>query len=255
MRFQLLAARLALTALVLAALMAGAAVAGVRLQLMPFASGLTLMTPAVAMAAIALICSLAWLAGALKRNEGTGKRAGLIALLGSLALLWPPLHALYGGLTAPPIHDVATDPEDPPQFVALAKLRRPGMNPVGFDGARRITFRGETGTTAYILHEYYSQLTKPVALIMSPNKMFWRSFEAAKRMGWTIVDSSEQQGRIEATSASFWFGQVSDIAIRVERAGTLGARLDVRAASETGDKDFGRNIALLKAYFRELNRK
>src|SRR4051812_25497110 len=119
MRFQLLAARLALTALVLAGLMAGAAVAGVRLQLMPFAGGLALMIPAVAMDAIALICALAWLTAALKRNEGTGKRAGLIALLGSLALLWPPLHALYGELTSPPIHDVAPHPEDPPQFVAL----------------------------------------------------------------------------------------------------------------------------------------
>jgi len=48
---------------------------------------------------------------------------------------------------------------------------------------------------------------------------------------------------------------VSYIAIRIQLAGNLGARLDVRAASETGDKDFGRNLALLKDYFRELNRR
>ena len=254
MRFQHLAARLALAALLLAALMAGCAVAGVRLKLMPYSSGLALMTPAVAMALIALICALAWLASALGRNQGAGKRAGLIALFGSLLLLWPPLHALYGGLTSPPIHDATTDPENPPQFVALAKQRQPGMNPVAFDGTRHIAFGDKSGTVAYILHEYYPSLTKPLALIMPPDKMFWRSFEAAKRMGWTIVASDEKTGRIEATSASFWFGQVSDIVLRIERAGALGARLDVRAASESGDKDFGRNLALLKAYFRELNR-
>jgi hypothetical protein len=253
MRFQLLAARLALAALVLAALAAAAAVAGVRLGLMPYLSGLTLMTPAVAMALIALTCALAWLFRALKNNDGTAKRAGMIALLGSVALLWPPLHTLYTGFNSPPIWDVSTDPEDPPQFVVLAKQRLPGMNPLAFDGQRRIAFQGESGTVAYILHEYYPKLTKPNAAFMTPNTAFWRNFEAVKRMGWTVIDYSEKDGRIEAKAPSFWFGQVSDIVIRVRRAGAMGARLDVRAQSEIGTKDFGRNLSLLTAYFSKLN--
>ena len=253
MRFQLLAARFGLAALILAALVAGAAVGGVRLGVMGFAQGLALMTPAVALGLIALICALAWLASALKRTEGTARRIGLVALIGSLLLLWPPLHALYGRLTSPPIHDATTDPDDPPLFVALAK-RGPGMNSAVFDGQRRIRFRGQDGTVAYILHEYYPTLTKPLALIMPPSKMFWRSFDAAKRMGWSIVDYSEKDGRIEATAPSFWFGQVSDVVIRVRPAGTLGGRLDLRAASERGDQDDGRNLALLKSYFRNLSR-
>src|SRR5256885_1008758 len=83
-----------------------------------------------------------------------------------------------------------------------------------------------------------------LALIMPPSKMFWRCFNAAKRMGWHIVDYNEKEGRIEATSTSFWFGQVSDIVIRVRPAGTLGARFDMRAESETGTRDFGRNLGL-----------
>jgi len=211
------------------------------------------MTPAVVLGLIALICSLAWLVSALKRNEGTARRMGLTALIGSLLLLWPPLHTLYARLTSPPIHDATTDPDDPPLFVALAK-RGPGMNSPDFDGQRRIRFRGEEGTVAYILHEYYFSLTKPLALIMPPAKMFWRSFDTAKRMGWTIVDYSEKDGRIEARAPSFWFGQVSDIVIRVRPAGALGAKLDLRAASEKGAVDDGHNLALLKSYFRNLNR-
>jgi len=253
MRFQLLSARFAAAALVLAALVAAAAVGGVRLGMMPYGQGLALMTPAVVLGLIALLLALAWLISALKRNEGTAKRVGLVALIGSLLLLWPPLHAFYGRLTSPPIHDATTDPDDPPPFVALAK-RGPGLNSPAFDGQRRITFRGETGTVAYILHEYYASLTKPLALIMPPSKMFWRSFDAAKRMGWTIVDYSEADGRIEAKAPSFWFGQVSDVVIRVRPAGEMGARLDLRAASETGAIDDGRNIALLKSYFRNLSR-
>jgi hypothetical protein len=252
MRFQLLCARLGLAALLLATLDAGVAVAGVRLNLFSFKSGLTLMVPASALAVIALICALAWLARALKRNQGEGRRIGLTALIGSLLLLWPPLHTVYRSFNAPPIHDATTDPEDPPAFVALAK-RAPGMNPPAFDGTRQIRFRGESGTVDYILHEYYPKLTRPDAAFITPDKAFWRNFETVKRMGWTIVDSSAKDGRIEARSASFWFDQVSDIVIRIRPAGTQGSRLDIRAQSESGDKDFGRNLALLQAYFAKLS--
>src|SRR5580704_11759229 len=105
MRFQLLCARLALAALVLAAIDAAVAVAGVRLNLFSFKSGLTLMVPASALGLIALICALAWMARALKRNQGEGRRIGLTALIGSLLLLWSPLHTVYRGFNAPPIHD------------------------------------------------------------------------------------------------------------------------------------------------------
>jgi hypothetical protein len=254
MRFQLLAARLALAALLLAAANAAIAVAGVRLGLFGYTSGLTLMVPAVAMGLIALLCALVWLVRALKHNQGEGKRIGLIALVGALLFLYPPLRTLYQGVNAPPIHDVTSNPEDPPRFVKLAQ-RGPGMNAPLFDNTTQVHYRGETGNAGYILHVFYLDLTKPFAFIMPPSRMFWRSFEAVKRMGWTIADSDPEGGRIEATSASFWFGQVTDIVIRIERAGAQGARMDIRAQNERGDKDFGRNVGLLKAYFRELNSK
>ena len=127
MRFQLLAARLALAALVLAAATAAAAVIGVRLGLFPYKSGLTLMVPAVALGVmLALICALAWLFSALKRNQGErqahrpGRIDGRFA-----ALLWPPLHILSvrklhhgaGQRRHPAIR------RNPPHFVVLAGKR------------------------------------------------------------------------------------------------------------------------------------
>jgi len=253
MTVQLLAARLALAALCLAALFSGVAVAGVRLELIAYPAGLTIMVPAVALGLIALALAIVWLARALKRNEGSGRRMGMIALAGSIALLWSPLHALYAGLNTLPVNDATTNPDNPPGFVTLAKRRAPGMNSPIFDGGRRITYQGESGTVSYMLHEYYPALTKPAAAFISPTRAFWRNFETAKRMGWVIVDYNEKQGRIEATSSSFWFGRVSDIVLRIEPAGSQGSRVDARAQSESDDKDFGRDIALLKAYFRELS--
>lgn len=247
MRFALFAARLALAALLLAALIAALAVASVRLGLASFPTGLEAMTVSVALALIALALALIWTASALKHNRGDGKRTGMTALIGALLLLYVPLHTVYQGLMAPPIHDATTDPEDPPRFVVLAK-RSSGDNSTVFDAKAQIHYRGETNTVTYMLHTYYAALTKPLALIMPTGKMFWRCFNAANRMGWHIVDYNEKEGRIEATATSFWFAQVSDIVIRVRPAGALGARFDMRAESENGTRDFGRNLGLMKAY-------
>jgi hypothetical protein len=234
----------------MALIAAALAIGVVRLGALPFENGLIIMAGATAFGVIALVLALVWLLRALGFNQAAGKRAGLVALFGSVLLLWPPLHTLFMGLTSPPIHDATTNPEDPPQFVALAK-RMPGMNPAAYDGSEQIHFQGETNTANFMLHTYYADLTHPKGrLLWSKSKLFWHCFEVAKTMGWHIVDYSEQQGRIEATDASFWFGQKAEIVIRVREAGSLGAIADVRSQSETGTRDYGANIARLKAYLK-----
>jgi hypothetical protein len=254
MRFQLFASRTAFAAVVLAVLAGAAAVAGVRLGLLTDKGGRTLMIPATLLGLAALALALAWLRSALARNEGEGKRLGLIALLGSLAFLYSPITYVYYGYKLLPIHDITTDPQDPPQFVALAKTHP--ANDRTFDGARKISYKGKQVTVAYAMQEEYGNqagqfLTKPhAALLVSPQKTFWRSFEVAKKLGWTIVDVSEKDLRIEATDRSLWFGRISDIVIRVRPAGTTGSRVDVRSESRDGELDHGRNAARLKAFFR-----
>lgn len=255
MRLQLFAARSGLGLMVLAYLAAAAALAGVRLKLMAFAAGLLVMGAATALALLALVGALVWAVCAFRHNRGEGRRPGLAALVGSLILLGPPLHALYMGLTSPAIHDAATSPEDPPQFVALARARGPGMNSALYDGDEKIRFHGETNTANYMLHTYYyyTGLTRPkVYLLWTKPKLFWHAFETAKRQGWHIVDYSEKDGRIEATDTSFWFGQTADIVIRVREAGPQGARLDARSENESGSRDFGQNIARLENFLNAL---
>ena len=257
MRFQPLTARLALIALGLGVAIAALAIGAVRAGLMDFDRARQVMIPAVAFGIAGLGLALAWMVSALRRNKAEEKRAGLAALLGSLLFLWPPLHAQYNAITSPAIHDVSSDPDDPPSFIALLKERGPHDNAPAFDN-RTLSYRGETGNVSYILHTFYgpnsgNPFTKPLALIMPQHRMFWRCFETAKKMGWRLVAWDEKSGRIEAAATSFWFGQVSDISIRVRPAGSRGARFDIRAQKRSGDVDYGRNIALIKAYRSRLN--
>jgi len=248
MRFQLFAARTAFAALLLAVLAGAGAVAGVRLGLLTDKGGQTAMIPATVLGLAALALALLWLRSALARNAGEGKHLGLIALLASLAFLYSPITYVYYGYKLLPIHDITTAPEDPPQFVALAKIHP--ANGRAFDGARKISYKSEEVTIAYAMHEEYQSLTKPhVGLLISPQKTFWRGFETVKKLGWTIVDASEKDLRIEATDRSLWFGRISDIVIRVRPAGSIGSRVDVRAESRDGELDHGRNAARLRQFF------
>jgi len=259
MRFQLLAARAALAALVLGVLLAAIAVAGVRLGQLSDPAGNNLMMPAVGLGLVALALALAWLYSALSRNQGAGKRPGLIAFFGALAFLYSPLTYVYYGFAALPIHDATTDPEHPPQFVSLAKV--PSANSRVYDGSRRIPYsgpdaryRGTEVTVDYAFHDKYPRLTKPHSgLLVSPQKAFWRAHDAVQRLGWTIVDTDEKDLRIEATDRSFWFGRTSDIVIRVRQAGAIGSRIDVRSMSREAGNDHGRNVERLKAFFNQFH--
>src|SRR5262249_54977457 len=147
---------------------------------------------------------------------------------GSLLLLYPPLTTLFHRLTSPPIHDFTTDTENPPRFVALLKQRGPGSNPPGYDGQAKIAFEGKTVTLDEVLHDHYRDILKPHAgfAIGSSDAIapfFRRDLAAARQTGWSIVDVNAAEGRIEASTASPWFGRVSDIVIQVRRSGA-GAR-------------------------------
>ena len=60
---------------------------GVRLGLLNDKGGSTLMIPATGAGLVALALALLWLNSALTRNDGDGKRTGLIALHGVLVFL------------------------------------------------------------------------------------------------------------------------------------------------------------------------
>ena len=223
---------------VIAALLLLAAGPGTRFELWDYRTGFQLMRWA-AFAGLAA----AGLASALLLLPRT-RRSGIALLLVALALgagaAFVPWYALQQARALPPIHDITTDTERPPQFAAILPLRAGAPNPAVYGGAD--VARAQIGA--------YPDL-RPHRMGAAPTDAFKRAQQAARDMGWEVVAADAAAGRIEATDTTFWFGFKDDVVIRVEADGT-GSRIDVRSVSRVGVGDVGANAKRVRAYLREL---
>src|SRR5262249_15415126 len=167
--------------------------------------------------------------------------AGVV--VGALVVYVPWQYGRLRGVV-PPIHDITTDTDNPPAFVAAVKLRPAGSNTVAYEGP----------TLASKQKAAYPDLA-PVKLGMPPADAFQRALDAARAMpGWTVVDSDAAAGRIEANQTSRWFRFTDDVVIRVAADGA-GSRIDVRSVSRVGRSDFGVNAGRIRAYTAALGQK
>jgi uncharacterized protein (DUF1499 family) len=140
----------------------------------------------------------------------------------------------------PYIHDITTDTENPPAFVAAARLRKDGDHPITYDGPEVATQQKEA----------YPEL---VPLITSAPAD--QVFEAAKStllgMGLTLSDADPAAGRIEATQKTFWYGFTDDVVVRITQT-PEGTRVDVRSKSRVGRSDLGQNAKRIRIFLAKL---
>jgi hypothetical protein len=225
-----------------------------------YRTGLEIVAPGAALGVIGAVAGAIWLYRALRDNNSGGWKFGVLGLAGCIVLAGIPLNQVRLYLISPPIHEITTDPEYPPEFVALLPLRGQASNSPNFDGMKLITYDGRRTHSAAAQKKAYPDI-KPYVALLNPRQsadvdpmkiLFWRAFERAKDQGWNIVYFNEKDGRVEATHTSFWFGLVQDISIRVRAAGKIGARLDIRAKSREGDNDMGETAQLVRSYLAAL---
>ena len=257
MRYQPILARVAFGGFLLGLAVALTACFGSRLGFWDYAKGVRILIPGVAIGAVALGCGLAWIARALAANNSLSWRLGGIGLVGSALLVGIPLNNLWLAYSLPAIHDISTDIGDAPQFRTLLTWRDGAPNPPAYDGPNLVTYDGERVTTS--LAQKYAYLDiKPLELLAGNTpqkefyrKLFWRALNAVHALNWQVASFDLKSGRIEATDTSFWFGNVSDIVIRVRQAGAIGVRIDIRAKSRIGVADRGRNAELIRRFLRK----
>ena len=227
-------ARVALGLAVLALLAVVLAGPGTRVGVWDFRRAFTLMRwgayGALGAAALGLL-GLA-LGGARKLSA-----AAVVLALAAFAGPWSQMRLVQ---SVPFIHDISTDTADPPKFVAVLPRRGPKSN-----------------TAEYAGEEIASQQRKaypdvqPLRLPVPPAQAFDRALAAARGMGWEIVDAAADQGRIEATATTPWFGFKDDVVVRV-RPDASGSVVDVRSLSRVGKSDLGANAKRIRAYLGRL---
>jgi hypothetical protein len=211
---------------------------GARMELWDFRTGFMLMRWAVYVGIGAATLALLMLLLPRTRRQGAGMLA--LALLIAVTTAAIPLYARSVARSVPPIHDISTDTERPPAFVAVLPLRADAPNSAVHAGA-------ELAATQRAA--YPDIATHRMAV--HANEAFLRAEQAARDMGWDIVAADAEAGRIEATDTTFFFGFKDDVVIRVEADGG-GSRVDVRSVSRVGASDVGTNAARIRAYLRRL---
>jgi uncharacterized protein (DUF1499 family) len=202
---------------------------------------LTLMPWAAYFGLAAVIVSILALAIGLVRRDWRGITLGLVALIGGGLVAYVPWHYDQIRQAVPSIHDITTDTDSPPAFVAVVALRQgEGVNPVAYEGAK----------IAEQQRRAYPDIV-PLTLGLAPDAAFRRALDTAEQMGWTIIASDKATGRIEASQRSRWMGFTDDIVVRVTPA-SAGSRIDLRSSSRYGRSDFGVNAARIRAYLTAL---
>lgn len=223
-----------------AAIVALAAGPGHRLGLWSFGTGFQILKwasyAALAAAAISLVAAVLTLPGRGRRGLGLA----LLGIVIGLATAYVPWSWKRTAERVPPIHDITTDLEDPPQFVEVLEERADAPNPAEYGGPE----------IAEQQREAYPDLG-PLVLDVPPDRAFVRAHEAASEMGWEIVASEPDEGRIEATDTTPWFGFEDDIIVRV-RPTDGGSRIDVRSVSRVGRSDVGTNAKRIRKYLDEI---
>jgi uncharacterized protein (DUF1499 family) len=201
---------------------------------------------ALACAILSILVAFAAFA-AIWHNGSRGMGRIVVALLISALVLAYPGYLAYKYRQLPAIHDITTDPIDPPRFEALARLRT-----------------GEDTNTAVYAGLYSAEQQRqaypdiePVRLDVSVQRAYDAALHLVTRHKWRIVDARPPQpprreGHIEAVARTPVMGLREDVVIRVLPDGD-GARIDIRSSSRHFESDLGSNAARIASLIEALN--
>jgi uncharacterized protein (DUF1499 family) len=213
-----------------------AAPLGSRVGLWSFVIGFLLLALSLLVGLIG--ASLSLVAG-FKTGQWQMAAAGIVV---GLAVVSVPSAFIMSGVGKPPIHDITTDTENPPPFVAILRLRAGAANPPEYAGSE----------VADQQRRAYPDIA-PLVVHQTARDAFDRVSAAVRDLGWDLIASDPSSGRIEATDTTFWFGFKDDVVVRITKDPSgQGSRIDVRSKSRVGVGDVGTNARRVRELLSRL---
>lgn len=240
----------------------GAAVAAVLLGLFaskgsdwgfwPWQAGMTGVTWSAGLAAIAFLAALFFGWRARKGGVAIPRFLRWIGTLVSLGyLVW--LGTFWvSQISSPGLHDVSTDLADPPQFSTLM-LRPDNLDKVpGVDDAAMKAMNPQQRWAAIHQKSYGDirsvRINLPVADVMA------KAQRLATARGWDIANIAPDEGRMEATSESGFFGFHTDMVLRVRPAeNAMGSIVDMRTVARELQNDSGASARQVRSFLADLS--
>ena len=220
----------------LAELLAGL---GYRWDWWHFRTGIQIMRWSASADLAAVVLTLVAAVLAYRRGARGALATGIAGIALSLIVAGPPLYHWRLVDQLPRIHDISTDMEKPPAYVAVLPLRKGAENSTEY-----------SAEVAPLQKKAYPDIV-PTLLDVPPEQAYARAERAARAMGWDIAAAVPGELRIEATDTTLLFGFKDDVVIRVSASGN-GSRVDVRSLSRVGRSDFGVNANRVRKYLRQL---
>jgi uncharacterized protein (DUF1499 family) len=201
---------------------------------------------ALACAALSILVGLAAFA-AIWHNGSRGMSRILLAMLIDAAILAYPAYLAWQYRKLPAIHDITTDPIDPPRFEALARLRGgEGANPAAYAGLYSAELQRATWPDI-----------EPVDLDVPVQRAYELTLQLVNRRKWLVIDERPPQlprriGRIEAVARTPIMGFREDVSIRITPDGE-GSRVDIRSSSRYFESDLGSNASRVTKLIEDIN--
>ena len=200
----------------------------------------------LAIAGLSILFGLAGFA-AIWQNGSRGMARILLAFVIDAAILAYPAYLALQYRKLPAIHDITTDPIDPPRFDALARLR-------SVDGANTAVYAGLY--SAEQQRRFYPDI-EPIELEIPVDRAYAIALQLVNKRKWLVIDERSPQpprriGRIEAVARTPIMGFREDVSIRVVPDGD-DSRVDIRSSSRYFDSDLGSNAARVTKFIDDLN--
>lgn len=166
--------------------------------------------------------------------------------------------SVAGTAGANPIHDVATDTANPPEFskATMADRKKAGANPLNdyqtplgqldlWKNNARISEQVKGQSHAQFITSEYATLSPLPLAGASKSDAVAAVAAAMESMGLSNIRKDEEAGVVEGVAETFWYGFKDDVVARIG-----DAQIDFRSVSRVGQSDLGANakrIAELRA--------
>jgi uncharacterized protein (DUF1499 family) len=197
------------------------------------------------LAALAAITALAAFSG-IWRDGRKGAGAATRGLVIGLLVLVLPAMGAWKVVTLPRLIDIATDPQDPPQFERAQFDRAPDDQPIADPDDDAIAAQQDA----------YPDIA-PRHYPVSTARVYDEVKTIVDDRHWRILvtrapSEADETAHVEAVATTPIFGFRQDVAIRIVPDGD-GALVDMRSAARNAAHDLGADAERIRGFFSDLD--